>query len=102
MNDGDYEGALALLDRARELTEDADLLARIELTAGYIHAQTGNMRSGFATCRALLKRRGLSPETKGLIWSQLALMHKYIGDHRSALADYTTAIELLHASSEMS
>ena len=33
---------------------------------------------------------------------QLALMHKHVGDHRAALADYTTAIGLLDGSSEMS
>jgi len=102
MNDGDYDDAIGLLHEARDLTEDPDLLARIDLTAGYIRAQTGDMRGGIASCRSLLERPDLSPETQGLIWSQLALMHKYVGDHRAALADYTTAIGLLDGSSEMS
>ena len=79
-----------------------DELARIDLTAAYIQAQTGTVRDSFAVYRALLGRPGLSPETQGMVWSQLALMHKYVGDHRAALADYTTAIGLLDGSSEMS
>ena len=71
------------------------MLARIDLTATYIDAQTGTVRESFARYRSLLERPGLSPETQGMIWSQLALMHKYVGDHRAALADYTTAIDLL-------
>ncbi len=102
MNDGDYDDAIGLLHEARDLTEDPDLLARIDLTAGYVRAQTGDMRGGIASCRSLLERHGLSAETQGLIWSQLALMHKYVGDHRAALADYTTAIGLLDGSREMS
>ncbi len=102
MNDGDYDGALGMLEQARGLTEEPDLIARIDLTRAYIRSQTTGMREGFAACHALLQRPGLSAETKGLVWSQMALMHKYVGDHRAALSDYTTAIELLHGSTEMS
>ena len=102
LNDGDYEGASSLLAQARDVADDPDVLARIDLTSAYIEAQTGTVRESFAVYRSLLGRPGLSSETQGLVWSQLALMHKYVGDHRAALADYTTAIDLLQGSSEMS
>ena len=102
MNDGDYDGASHLLEQARQVATNPDVLARIDLTATYIDAQTGTVRESFAVYRSLLERPGLSPETQGMIWSQLALMHKYVGDHRAALADYTTAIDLLRGSTEMS
>jgi tetratricopeptide (TPR) repeat protein len=102
INDGDFEGSGALLAEARGLTEDPDLLARIDLTAAYIASQQGAMRAGIERCHALLDRRGLSAETRGLIWSQLGLMHKHVGDTGTALADYTTAIGLLQDSPELS
>ena len=102
LNDGDYDSASQLLDEARRKTDDPDLVARIDLTDAYIRAQTGALRDSFGVYRALLERPGLSAETQGMVWSQLALMHKHIGDHRSALADYTTAIGLLEGSSELS
>ncbi|MBF4769908.1 CHAT domain-containing protein [Nocardioides agariphilus] len=102
MNDGDYDAANELLDEASGQTDDIDLVARIDLTRAYVRAQKGDLRGGFASCRALLQRPGLSSETQGLIWSQLALMHKYQGDHRAALADYTAAVGLLAGSDELS
>ena len=102
MNDGDFAGAAAVLTQARELTDDGDLLARIDLTAAFITSQQGAMRTGIERCHALLERPGLSPETRGLIWSQLGLMHKHVGDTGTALADYTRAIDLLRDSPELS
>jgi tetratricopeptide (TPR) repeat protein len=102
MNDGDYDASAALLTQARERTQDPDLLARIDLTAAYISSQQGAMRTGIERCHTLLQRRGLSPETRGLIWSQVGLMHKHAGDTGTALADYTTAIGLLQDSPELS
>ena len=102
LNDGDYDGASQLLQRARDIATNPDELARIDLTAAYIQAQTGTVRASFPVYQSLLARPGLSPETQGMIWSQLALMHKYVGDHRAALGDYTTAIGLLRGSGEMS
>src|SRR3954451_13815241 len=102
MNDGNFDGASTLLIEAREHTDDPDLIARIDLSTAYIESQQVSMRAGFAGCRALLERPGLSPETRGLIWSQLALMHKHDGDHGGALADYTMAIGLLEGSPELS
>jgi len=102
MNAGDFNGAVSLVTRARGLTVDPDLTARIDLTAAYITAQQGQMADGLRQCRALLERAGLSGETRGLIWSQLALLDKRVGDPAAALGDYTRAVGLLQGSPELS
>ena len=102
LNSGDFDGASSLLTEARGLTDDPDVLARIDLTAAYIASQQGSVRAGIERCHALLQRRGLSPETRGLVWSQLGLLHKHAGDPGTALADYTTAVGLLQDSPELS
>ena len=101
-NAGDFVAAGSLVTRARGLTVDPDLIARIDLTAAYIAAQQGQMADGLRQCRALLERTGLSDETRGLIWSQLALLDKRVGDPAAALGDYTRAVGLLQDSPELS
>jgi len=102
INDGDFDGATGLLDEARTLTTEPDLLARIDLTSAFITSQQRAMKTGIERCHALLERPGLSPETRGLIWSTLGLMHKHVGDSGTALADYNRAIDLLRDSPELS
>ena len=41
INDGDFDGATGLLDEARTLTTDRDLLARIDLTRAFIRRASG-------------------------------------------------------------
>jgi tetratricopeptide (TPR) repeat protein len=98
VNAGDFAAASALVDEARGSTDDPDLSARIEVTAAYIESETGDPDAALRRCRALLRRRDLTPETRGLVWSQRALLDKRRGAAREALLDFDQAITLLHDS----
>ncbi len=98
VNAGDFDGASALLAEARKQTDDPDLTARIELTAAFVESETGHPDAALRRCRALLRRRDLDRETRGLVWSQRALLDKRIGAATAALHDFAQAIDLLQDS----
>ncbi len=92
---GRFAQARQQLAHALELTEDADLVARVELSLAYVDAETGAPDEGRARCEELLQRPGLSRETTGLVWSQLGLLHQRRGDRQRALECFDAAIDLL-------
>ena len=71
---GRHQAARGLLERARDRSDDADLTGRIELTLAYVEAETGEPARGLERCRAALRLPGITPVTRGLIHSQLALL----------------------------
>lgn len=98
---GNFEGALALLTRARRAAgDDPDQLALIALSRAYVDAELSGADVGIAECRRLTALDHISPETHGRIWAQLALLQMRVGDHGSADASYSHAIELLQGSPE--
>jgi len=68
------------------------------MSDAYITAETGDREAAHRVCEELLERPGLSRETRGLIWSQLALIQQREGDRDGALASFSTAVELLQDS----
>ena len=100
VNAGDFDGASALLVEARKQTDDPDLSARIELTAAFVESETGHPDAALTRCRELLRRRDLDRETRGLVWSQRALLDKRIGAATAALHDFAQAIDLLQDAPE--
>src|SRR6478735_3465583 len=94
-NRGAFARASRLLDRAAEATRDPDLTARLDLTRAYAQAETGEAADSVDRCRDLLRRDGLTDETRGLIWAQVALLRMRTGDGHRALDSFQEALALL-------
>jgi tetratricopeptide (TPR) repeat protein len=93
---GDFTGARAALERARTLAEDdAETLARIDISNAYVEAELHGFAAGIAMCEAVTRRRQLSPLTLGTAWSQLGLLHMRRGDRSDALSAFSRAVPLL-------
>ncbi len=98
---GRYAEAGRLLRAARDARDlDPDLAGRIELALAYVEAETGQQAAGLARCQTALALDGITDVTRGLIWSQLALLHMRAGDGETAMAEFGQAIELLQGHTE--
>ncbi len=95
MRRGRIARARSLLASAATLADDPDLAARIEMSLAYVDGEKGDRPGAARRCAALLRRPGLSRETHGLVWSQLALLQKRTGDGDQALASFSRAVDLL-------
>lgn len=87
--------AQRLLERARSLTSDSDLLARIEASLAYVAADTGDPEEALALCDAALQREPLREATRGVVHSQRANMLMMMGQTAEALQAFSSAIGLL-------
>jgi len=94
-NNNKYALALELIAQARELTDDLDLLSRLDITATYGMAETGDQAGAVALCLEVAHRPGIAPLTAGLAESQLGLLHQRNAEHDAALAAIDRALELL-------
>src|ERR1051325_5177692 len=92
VNTGAYARGTRLLDRAAQLADDPDLLARIATTRAYADAETGNAAAGIAACLELVGREDLGEETRGLVWAQLALMRMRTGENDEAITCFEQAL----------
>ena len=72
----------------------------IELSLAYVEAETGQQAAALARCQTALALEGISDVTRGLIWSQLGLLHMRTGDGETALAEFAQAIDLLEGETE--
>jgi tetratricopeptide (TPR) repeat protein len=97
---GRHLSARRLLDRAGSLSNEPDLTGRIELSLAYVESETGSPESGMMRCLAALDLEGTSSSTRGLIWSQLALLRMRSGDTNGAFHDFERAVSLLHEEPE--
>ncbi len=79
---------------------DADLLARIQLSLAHVEAELGSAAQGLEISIGALQAPGLSRQVRGLIHSQLGLLHMRAGDGTQALPEFAEAIRLLDASPE--
>ena len=95
VNRGAFARAIRLLDRAAEATDDRDLIARITLTRAYAEAETGHAAAGSERCARVVQADGLSAETRGLAWAQLALLRMRSGERELALMAFQAALDLL-------
>ncbi len=94
-NKGHHGKARALLERARALTDDPDLLTRIDLSLTTSLSETGDPIAAIALCDEALSRPGISPETVGLLHSQLGFLWMLQGENDIALKAFSHAIAAL-------
>ena len=99
-NAGRFPAARRLLDRARAVATDADLQARVDLTAAYVESETESPARGMELALGVLGRVDLSPETYGRTWSQLGLLHMRTGRAEEALQAFAEAVTRLDAHPE--
>jgi len=95
VNEGKWALALELVAEARDLTDDADLLNRLDITATYSIAETGDHLGAVALCQEVLGRPGVLPVTAGIAESQLALLFMRNAEHDAALAAFDRALAML-------
>lgn len=94
-NDNRYAEALELIGRARGLTDDPDLLNRLDITAAYGMAETGDQAGAIALCEEVLQRPGITPLTAGLAHSQLGLLYIRDAEREAAMVAINRALPAL-------
>ncbi len=94
-NSGDYSGCLSLTDQARGLTDDLDLLDRLDVTASWAIAETIGPAGAIELCEQVLGREQVQPLTAGLAHSQLGMLHMMNADSPRAFAHFQHSIEEL-------
>jgi tetratricopeptide (TPR) repeat protein len=87
--------ARRLLERARALTDDPDLIARIDASRSFITAELGDLDGGLALCTGALSQEGVSYETSAVLHSQRALILLRMGDTPAALEAFDVGIGML-------
>ena len=93
MVDRRLPAARRLLARARELSDDQDLTARIDATEASLAAELGDLDAALKRCEAALRYNGISPETRGVVHSQRAWILLRMGETGSALEAFGLGIE---------
>ncbi|HET6152407.1 MAG TPA: CHAT domain-containing protein [Marmoricola sp.] len=93
--ENNHATALVLVARARANATDKDLLARLDITAAYAEAETGNLSEAIRLCDSVAASTGITPLTRGLATSQLGLLHTRNGDAEKARELITEAIALM-------
>lgn len=94
-NSGKFTLALDLIDQARALTDDPVLLSRLDITATYGMAETGNFADAIALCTEVLARPEITPLVAGLAESQLGMLYMRNAEQDAALAALHRALEAL-------
>lgn len=98
--ENNYAAALELVAQARALATDPNLLARLDVTAAYGEAETGNLAGAIQLCENVLAAAGVEQLTIGLAQAQLGLLHMRNGDAAEARLRLTTAIAALEGQPE--
>lgn len=99
---GNFSGARAMLRRAHDVAgDDVDVRARIIVSDSYIEAELKGAEAGIRMCRSVLRRRGVSPATIGMAWSQLGLLYLRKGDRKAALHAFSESIPRLESDPEL-
>ncbi|WP_223623710.1 CHAT domain-containing protein [Microbacterium sp. EST19A] len=88
-----FTQARRALDAASARTDDPDLRARIDGTAAYVLAQTGEPAAAEQLCRAALARSGLGAETITVLSGQLGTLLMHGGRLDEAETMLTQAID---------
>lgn len=89
------------LNQALARTDEADLMARIELSLAYVDAETGDMDGALELCRRAADRQGVGGTTLGLAASQLGLLLARRGELTEAETQFGRAIPLLQGDPEL-
>jgi tetratricopeptide (TPR) repeat protein len=90
-----------LLDRARSLADDPDLIARIDASRSFIIAELGDLDGGLTVCTDALSKEGVSYETAAILHSQRALILLRMGDTPAALDAFELGISRLEDPMEL-
>src|SRR5262249_51552306 len=77
--------ARKLLAQARQLSDDADLTARIDATEASLFAELGELEAALAKCDEALQTIGINSETQGVLHSQRAWILLRRGETADAL-----------------
>jgi len=95
MVDRRLPAAKRLLARARELSDDADLTARIDATEASLFAELGQLEEALYRCDQALENDGLNSETLGILHSQRAWILLRMGETADALDAFGRGIASL-------
>lgn len=95
LNAGDFAQAHEVLRKARGLTDDHELLARIESSLAYIAADELNLDHGLEVLERALQFAGLSRETRGALLQQRATLLRRAGRASEAMETFGDAIAAL-------
>ncbi|MDF1604431.1 hypothetical protein [Nocardioides sp. YIM 152315] len=100
MNRGRHREAQRLLERARSDLDrtdprDADLSARIAGSLAYVLSETGDHTRAIDLCRDSLGTGDLANPTRGVLYSQLGLLHMLQGETAEAMDQFDAALLLL-------
>jgi tetratricopeptide (TPR) repeat protein len=87
--------ARRLLQRARDLAREPDLVARIDASRAFLTAELGDLPGALRLCDEALAQPGVTFETSGVLHSQRALILMRLGDTTSALDAFGTGIAML-------
>ena len=93
--------ARRLLARARELSDDPDLTARIDATEASLRAELGDLQGALERCDTALGGDGISGETRGILQAQRAWILLRTGETAEALDAFDVAIPLLNEPLEL-
>src|SRR3954453_13180156 len=85
MVDRRLPAARRLLTRARKLSDDADLTARIDATEASLFAELGELDAALDRCDEALQTTGINVETQGILHSQRAWILLRMGEAGDAL-----------------
>ncbi|MER6940013.1 hypothetical protein, partial [Nocardioides sp. NPDC000441] len=95
LNAGDFPGAHEALRKARDLTDDPELLARIESSLAYIAADESDLDHALELLDRALQLAGPSPATRGVLLQQRATLLRRAGRASESLAVFGDAIAAL-------
>lgn len=93
---GNFAGARAMLDRAREhARDDPETTARIDISDSYIEGEVNGADAGIRMCAPIVESTDLGRNTLGMAWAQLGLLHIRRGDKMAALHAFSESIPRL-------
>ena len=100
MNRGRHREARRLFERARadlrrEDAAESDLDAKVATSLAYVLSETGEHDDAMSLCLEVLERDDTEPGTRGVMHSQLGLLHMLRGETVDAMADFDRALEML-------
>jgi tetratricopeptide (TPR) repeat protein len=94
-NASDYVLTLALVEQARSLTTDPDLVDQLDITASRAVAELSDPADAVAMCERVATRAGVRPITAGLARSQLAMLHLHNANTSAARKNFEEALSML-------
>lgn len=100
MNRGRHREAQRLFEQARAgLAQGgasrSDQDARIATSLAYVLSEIGEHGAAMALCREILTYEAILLSTRGVLHSQLGLLHMLRGESSAAMADFDRALEML-------